>query len=49
VVTGKKFYWLKMKQDVNHFVCTCVKCLKMKVIYKKKYGLYRPLPILNEL
>jgi hypothetical protein len=24
VVVGKWFYWLVMKEDVKHFVCTCV-------------------------
>jgi hypothetical protein len=45
VVVGKNFYWLEMKQDVEHFVCTCVKCQSTKFIYKKKYGLYRPIVI----
>ncbi len=48
VAVGKKFYWPKMKQDVEHFVHTCVKCQNTKFIYKKKYGLYRPLPILHK-
>jgi hypothetical protein len=42
VVVGKKFYWLEMKQDAEHFMHTCVKCQNMKSIYKKKYGLYIP-------
>ncbi len=29
-------------------MCTCVKCQNTKFIYKKKYGLYRPLPILRK-
>lgn len=37
-----------MKQDVEHFVHTCVKCQSTKYIYKNKYGLYRPLLISNE-
>jgi hypothetical protein len=37
-----------MKEDVEHFVSTYVKCQNMMSIYKKKYGLYMPLPILNE-
>jgi hypothetical protein len=45
VAIGKRFYWPKMKKDVEHFVHTCVKCQNTKSIYKKKYGLYRPLPI----
>lgn len=23
---GKSFYWPNMKKDVEHYVCTCVKC-----------------------
>jgi putative transposase len=34
---------------VEHYVCTCVKCEGMKSIHKKKYGLYKPLPIPNGL
>ncbi len=45
---GNRFYWLKMKKDVEHFVCTCVKCQNTKSIYKKKYGLYKLLPIPSE-
>ncbi len=37
-----------MKQDVEHFVCTCIKCQNTKPIYKKKYGLYKPVPIPSE-
>jgi putative transposase len=37
-----------MKKGVENFVHTCVKCQNMKSIYKKKCGLYRPLPILSE-
>jgi len=48
VAIGKRFYWPKMKQDVEHFVRTYVKCQNTKSIYKKKYELYRPLPILNK-
>jgi hypothetical protein len=35
----KRFYWFEMKQNVEHFVHTCVKCQNIKSIYKKKYGL----------
>jgi hypothetical protein len=41
MVIGKRFYWPKMKQDVEHFVRTSVKCQSTKSIYKKKYELYR--------
>ncbi len=44
----EEILWPKMKEDVEHFVSTYVKCQNMKSIYKKKYGLYMPLPILNE-
>jgi hypothetical protein len=37
-----------MKQDVEHFVRTCVKCQSTKSIHKKKYGLCKPLPIPSE-
>jgi hypothetical protein len=42
---GKKIYWPEMKHDIKHFVGTCVKCQSMKSMYKKKYKLYKPLPI----
>jgi hypothetical protein len=48
VAVGKTLYWPEMKEDVEHFVCTCVKYQNMKSIYKKKYGLYRPLLIPSE-
>ncbi len=48
MVVGKRFYWPKMKYNVENFMRTYVKCQSMKSIYKKKYGLYRPQPILNE-
>lgn len=41
----KTFYWPKMKEDVEHSICMCVKCQSTKSIHKKKLGLYRPLPI----
>jgi len=36
-----------MKEDVEHFVHTYVKCQNTKSIYKKMYGFYKFLPILN--
>jgi hypothetical protein len=48
VVVGKRFYWLEIKEDVEHFVHTCVKCQNIKSVYKKKYKLYGPLLIPNE-
>ncbi len=32
---------------MEHYVRTCVKCQGMKSDHKKKYGLYKPLPIPN--
>jgi len=43
---GKTFYWPKMKEDVEHYIRTCVKCQSTKWIHKKKFQLCRPLPIL---
>jgi hypothetical protein len=37
-----------MKKDIEHLVCTCVKCENPKSISEKKYELYRPLVICNE-
>jgi hypothetical protein len=34
-----------MKEDVKHYVHTCEKCQNTKSVHKKKFGLYRPLPI----
>jgi hypothetical protein len=48
VAIGKRFYLLKMKEDVEHLTHICVKCQNMKSIYKKKYGLYKLLSFLNE-
>jgi hypothetical protein len=42
---GETFYWPKMKEDIEHYVLTCVKCQSTKSIHKKKFGLYKPLPI----
>ncbi len=41
---GKTFYWPKMK-EVEHYVRTCVKCQSTKLVHKKKFELYRRLPI----
>jgi hypothetical protein len=41
----KTFYWPKLKEDVEHYVHMCVKCERTKLVHKKKFGLYRPLPI----
>jgi len=37
-----------MKEDVKHLVHTYVKYQNTKSIYKKKFGLYKLLPIPNE-
>jgi len=48
VELSKRFYWPKMKEDVEHYVHTCMKCQGTKSVHKKKYGLYKPLPIPND-
>jgi hypothetical protein len=42
---GKTFYWPEMKEDVEHYVHMCIKCQSTKLVHKKKFKLYRPLPI----
>ncbi len=42
---GKIFYQPKMKEDVEHYIHTCVKCESTKLIHKKKFKLHRPFPI----
>jgi hypothetical protein len=42
---GKTFYWSEMKEDVEHYIRTCVKCQSTKSVHKKKFRLYGPLPI----
>ncbi len=41
---GKRFYWPKIKHDVEHFVCIYVKCQSTKSIYlgrrKRMRGLF---------
>ncbi len=39
---GKTIYWPEMKEDIEHYVCTCVKGQSTKLIHKKMFGLYRP-------
>jgi hypothetical protein len=34
-----------MKENVEHYVRTCVKCQSTKLVHKKKFKLYRPFPI----
>jgi len=42
---GKTFYWPKMKEVVKHYIRMCIKCQNTKSIYKKKFGLCRPLSL----
>jgi hypothetical protein len=34
-----------MKQKVEHYIHKCVKCQSTKLVHKKKFELYKPLPI----
>jgi hypothetical protein len=34
--------WGCDKEDVEHYVRICVKCQNIKLVHKKKFGLYRP-------
>jgi hypothetical protein len=34
-----------MKDNIEHYVHTCVKCQSSKLVHKKKFKLYKPLPI----
>lgn len=45
MILSTSFCWPKMKEDVKHFICTCVKCQNTKSWHMKKLGLYRPFPI----
>lgn len=40
---GKSFYWPEMKEDVEDYICTCIKCQSTKSIHKKEYKSYKPL------
>jgi hypothetical protein len=31
-----------MKEDIEHYICTCVKCQSTKLVHKKKFELYKP-------
>ncbi len=42
---GKTFYWPKMKEDIEHYVHTCVKCQSTKLVHKNKFGLYTPFAV----
>jgi len=48
VILSDMFYWPKMKEDIEvHYICICVKCQSTKLVCKKKFRLYKPLPILK--
>jgi hypothetical protein len=42
---GKTFYWLEMREDIEHYVYMYVKCQSTKSVHYKKFKLYKPLPI----
>ncbi len=35
---GKTLYWPKMKENIEHYICICVKCQNTKSVHKKKFG-----------
>ena len=43
---SKRYHWLCMKEEIAHFVKTCVKCQMNQASYQKQTGLLQPLPIL---
>ena len=44
-VVSKRYYWPYMKEEIVHFVKTCVKCQINQASYQKQAGLLQPLPI----
>ena len=44
-VVSKRYYWLRMKEEIAHFVKTCVKCQMNRASYQKQAGFLQPLPI----
>ena len=42
---SKRFYWPGMKEDIAHYVKTCITCQANRASYRKQVGLLRPLPI----
>jgi hypothetical protein len=44
---AKRFYWPRMKEDIAHYVKTCITCQANRVSYQKQVGLLKPLPIPN--
>ncbi|MBW0569809.1 hypothetical protein O181_109524 [Austropuccinia psidii MF-1] len=41
------FHWSGMTQFIKDYVSSCQQCLRNKTIHHKKFGLLKPLPILN--
>ena len=46
-ILHEKFFWPKMRHDVEKHVASCIKCLQSKSKLMP-HGLYTPLPIPNE-
>lgn len=44
---SKRFYWPGMKEDITHYVKTCVTSQSNQASYQKQAGLLKPLPIPN--
>ena len=42
---SKRYYWTYMKEEIAHFVKTCVKCQMNGASYQKQARLLQPLPI----
>ena len=42
---SRRYYWPGMKDEIAHFVKTCVKCQLNRASYQKQAGLLQPLPI----
>ena len=42
---SKRYYWPCIKEEIAHFVKTCVKCQMNRASYQKQVGLLQPLPI----
>ena len=45
-VVSRRYYWPGMKEEIAHFVKTCIKCQLNRASYQKQAGLLQPLPIL---
>jgi hypothetical protein len=39
---GKTFYWLEMREDIEHYVYMFVKCQSTKLVHKKSLGCINP-------